>query len=616
MEFRPARLAAMALIALLAACQVPTPKEASDGPHRGAPLREAPSNLEDANAQLAALAEPVRTERALQWARYYLVNQRAQDASDLLDRIADSAQSQDQRYRWLWLRAQCWLALQKPERALELLDGSRSTIDGLDAQRRARLKLLHADALALDGQLMDSVSERVAVDALLDRDDQRYSRKLTWEALMSLPMDTLENRSEQASGDLRGWLELALLYRDPQADIDNQVQRLSQWREQWPNHPAALQLPEMVGAMRKAARQRPQRVAVLLPESGNLSTAADAIRDGMMTGYYSAEEAGNPTPDLRFYDVSNADVSAVFQRAVEDGAQFVVGPLAKEQVAELAAQGAPPVTVLALNYLDQGSRDAPLFQFGLAPEDEARQVARQAWREGHRQVGVLYPESDWGRRVSGAFMNAWRERGGEVSLESGFTDENMGDTVRNLMEAARERQGGPTKDRYGRKTEYQPRIGEDMSFLFMVASPNQGRQIKPLLNFHYGRRLPVYTTSYIYDGTPAPRRDQDLDGVRFVDMPWILYQDTRLHRLAEETWPEGHGRYNRLFAMGVDAYRLQARLSMLRSLSGAELPGVTGNLHLEGARLVRDGNWAVFRRGEPEPLPRISGRRAGEPVRD
>ena len=256
---------------------------------------------------------------------------------------------------------------------------------------------------------------------------------------MSLPMDTLENRSEQASGDLRGWLELALLYRDPQADIDNQVQRLSQWREQWPNHPAALQLPEMVGALRKAARQRPQRVAVLLPESGNLAPAAEAIRDGMMTGYYSAEEAGNPTPDLRFYDVSNADVSAVFQRAVEDGAQFVVGPLAKEQVTELAARGAPPVTVLALNYLDQGSRDAPLFQFGLAPEDEARQVARQAWREGHRQVGVLYPESDWGRRVSGAFMNAWRERGGEVSLESAFTDENMGDTVRNLMEAARER---------------------------------------------------------------------------------------------------------------------------------------------------------------------------------
>ena len=178
MEFRPARLAAMALIALLAACQVPTPKEASDGPHRGAPLREAPSNLEDANAQLAALAEPVRTERALQWARYYLVNQRAQDASDLLDRIADSAQSQDQRYRWLWLRAQCWLALQKPERALELLDGSPLLARRLVAQEPRALAAAHLAVLALPVLLDDAAVDvvwvhlrgaRNRVEARLDR---------------------------------------------------------------------------------------------------------------------------------------------------------------------------------------------------------------------------------------------------------------------------------------------------------------------------------------------------------------------------------------------------------------------------------------------------------------
>ena len=159
----------------------------------------------------------------------------------------------------------------------------------------------------------------------------------------------------------------------------------------------------------------------------------------------------------------------------------------------------------------------------------------------------------------------------------------------------------------GRRAEYQPSRGDNMSFLFMVANPNQGRQLKPLLNFHYARNLPVYATSYIYDGTPAPRRDQDLDGVRFVDMPWILYQDTRLHQLARETWPEGHGRYNRLFAMGVDAYRLQARLYLLRTVAGSDLPGVTGNLHLDGARLVRESDWAEFRRGQPQPLPRFGG---------
>ena len=103
----------------------------------------------------------------------------------------------------------------------------------------------------------------------------------------------------------------------------------------------------------------------------------------------------------------------------------------------------------------------------------------------------------------------------------------------------------------------------------------------------------------------APRRDQDLDGVYFLDMPWILYEGTKLHRMAEATWPDGHGRYARLFAMGVDAYRLQARLYLLRNLQDSTLPGVTGTLRLDGARLVRESDWAVFRNGEAIPVPRV-----------
>ncbi len=77
--------------------------------------------------------------------------------------------------------------------------------------------------------------------------------------------------------------------------------------------------------------------------------------------------------------------------------------------------------------------------------------------------------------------------------------------------------------------------------------------------------------------------------------------------MADETGPDGHGRYARLFAMGVDAYRLQARLYLLRNLADSSLPGVTGSLRLNGARLVREFNWAVFRNGEPVPLPQVTG---------
>lgn len=606
MELRQARLALVAIVFAVAGCaQLPSPQR-SPSTKEVVPAREAPDQLSAASGQLSQLSGTARIDTALAWAQYYLTHERADDAGTLLDQVDGGSLDQPQRYHWLRLRVQVWLAQQRPDQAIVLFDQYRGTISGLDAQRRASLNLLRADALALNGQLMASLRERVAADPLLSDDDQRYNRKVTWEALMALPLETLEEGAGNSSGDLRGWLELALLYRDPQANIDAQVSRLREWRGQWPNHPAAQQLPEMVNALQTAARERPQQVAVLLPEQGPLAGAAEAIRDGLMTGYYSAQEAGNPTPQLRFYDVSGGDVQALYQRAVSDGAEFVIGPLAKDSVAQLATLGAPPVTTLALNYLDDNSGNASVFQFGLAPEDEARQAARQALREGHRYAGVLYPESDWGMRVSQAFMAAWQQGGGQITAQRSFTDDTIGTSVKGLMDSARAQQseiGLGTAPR----TEYEPHPGADMSFVFLVASPNEGRQIKPALNFHYARQLPVYSTSYIYDATPSPRRDQDLDGVRFLDMPWVLYQNSRLHQMAEKTWPEGHGRYARLFAMGVDAYRLQARLSMLRHLPGSELPGVTGTLHLQGVRLVRESNWAVFQHGEPVPLPRVSG---------
>ncbi len=610
MEFRQARLAALALVLALAGCsQLPSPGGSTA--KEPAPLREAPRQISDASDRLAQLAEPVRTDTALDWARYYLVNDRADAAGELLDQVGDGALSRDQRFRWLQLRAQAWMAGQRPDRALALLDDYRSDVDGFDAQRRARLNLLRADAQALNGELMKSLRQRVAVDPLLNDDDQAYNRELTWEALMRLPLETLEARAEDTSGELRGWLELALLYRDPQANIDGQVQRLARWRESWPDHPAARRLPETVRALQRAARERPQRVAILLPESGPLAPAAEAIRDGMMTGYYSAEEAGNPTPDLRFYDVSDADVRSVFQRAVDDGAEFVVGPLSKDNVAELARMGTPPVTVLALNYLDQDSENAPIFQFGLAPEDEARQIARQSLDDGDRQAGVLYPRSAWGQRVAEAFVAAWQDGGGEIIVQRSFTEDTIGETVEELLDTARAREGQRRvtsfSDPRARRPEEWP---QSLDFLFLVADPNEGRQIKPALNFHYARDLPVFATSHIYDGTLAPRRDQDLDGVHFLDMPWILYEGTKLHRMAEETWPDGHGRYARLFAMGVDAYRLQARLYLLRNLADSALPGVTGTLRLDGARLVRESDWAVFRDGKAVPVPRGSDGRS------
>src|SRR5690606_6929287 len=121
----------------------------------------------------------------------------------------------------------------------------------------ARLALLRADALALNDNLMESLKERVEIQPRLGRSDRAYNQQMTWQALLRVPRNQLQQEAEGASGDLLGWLELADIYRDAQAGLDDQVARMNDWQRRWPQHPAQAQLPETLNAMRRAAQERP-----------------------------------------------------------------------------------------------------------------------------------------------------------------------------------------------------------------------------------------------------------------------------------------------------------------------------------------------------------------------
>jgi outer membrane PBP1 activator LpoA protein len=460
----------------------------------------------------------------------------------------------------------------------------------------------------MKGDLTGSLQQRVATHPLLEDKDQDYNHGMIWQLLMQLSNAELADAIEDSSGDLRGWLTLARLYRDPIADLDAQVSRLNQWSAQWRTHPAIDDVPDMLDALEKAVSERPSKVAILLPATGPLKNAGKALQEGIMTAYYRHKQDGNP-PVLRFYDSGGDDILALYQQAVQDGADFILGPLAKDKAATIASQGTLPVTTLALNYIDQGELPENFFQFGLAPEDEARQIALQGAREGASQAGILYPEGEWGERVAQAFAQEWQSLGGTVTVTRTYQEgPTLGDTVKELLLVAQSQSRGQAVSRFtSLDMDIQPRRRQDMGFLFLLANPDQGRQVKPALNFHYAKDLPVYSTALIHSGESNPRRDQDLNGVRFVDMPWMLSnEDSELRRMSNEQWPEGHGRYERLFAMGIDAYRLQSRVFLLSTLPSSELPGVTGRLSMKQQRIVRELNWGVFINGEARPLPKVA----------
>ncbi|WP_428820562.1 penicillin-binding protein activator [Microbulbifer sp. MCCC 1A16149] len=469
------------------------------------------------------------------------------------------------------------------------------------------LRNLRADLWSLMGDIDSGIAERQRIAPLaLDDEAIAINNDGLWQLLTQLPSSELKQRAaESLDSKMRAWYQLALLGRDTQADISTQLTALSRWRQQWPSHTAVSHPPQALQLLERLASQRAQNVALLLPLSGPLGNAGRAIRDGFMAAYYSALDAGAPTPQVKVYDTGTSQqFEEIYQTAVNNGAQAVIGPLDKSKVANLLATETLPVPTLALNYGDQGRLTDDLVQFGLAIEDEARQVARQAYRQGHRQAMILAPESSWGQRGLEAFTEEWNRLGGTVSESRNYRDNtNFSQLVSDslLISESKERER-ELRSKLAAPLKFTPRRRGDVDMLFVLAQPQQARQIKPMLSFFYAGELPVFSTSQIFAGNVDRQRDRDINGVRFTALPWLFEDDNKTKQnIVKQAAPAPA--FARLYALGADAFRLYPRLPILRQFPQQQVYGLTGALSLSAdGRIVREQIWTKIEKGAPVPI--------------
>src|SRR5205807_261775 len=223
-------------------------------------------------------------------------------------------------------------------------------------------------------------------------------------------------------------------------------------------------------------------IALLLPITGRAAAAAVSVRYGFMTAYYQTPTAERPR--VRVYDTGTHSVADALAQASQQGADFIVGPLTREEVAAAAAFSAPRAPLLALNFLPaEQPAPAQFYQYALSPEDEARLAARRILDDHHRRGVALVPAGDWGERGLDAFE-------------------------------------------------------------------------------------------------PDVRANEELDGLMFPDMPWMLGGDLAdaVHAATREAWPSGGPQRGRLFAFGFDAFRLAQALRRRGAPGDVSLAGLTGRL--------------------------------------
>jgi outer membrane PBP1 activator LpoA protein len=474
----------------------------------------------------------------------------------------------DDGLRFRLLRGEFTIADGRPAQALGDLNIADEAIPQALGVRWYRA---HAAALEASGDKFDAAAEYAMLESMQSKHDENATRARIHTLLTSLDDATLA----------RGAAALPLghpLYAAAGHMLTARGLPLP--------HPYARAASALSESTRPPADEDgyrpPLKLALLLPASGPVAVAASAVRDGFMTAYYAESRR---RPEIHVYDTADSAGGAVaaYKKAVADGNDFVVGPLGREQVSALFGQSDVSVPILALN---RAATPAPpgSQSFSLAPEDEGVAAAERLLSRKLLHAIAFTARDDNAVRALAAFREAYTQRGGSIVAEAVIADAgpNYGPILHDALTKA----------------------GDQYDAIFLALKAPAARLLATQLPTNGYRDVPRESTSLILSGGGNARLDQELDGIEYPELAWLLHSINGLPDAASlgSHLPSARGGGARLFAFGADAFRLSAYLESLTASPEASVRGATGALHLDGVGNVqRDSEWAVFSGGRGRP---------------
>ncbi|MEW5056787.1 MAG: penicillin-binding protein activator [Cycloclasticus sp.] len=500
--------------------------------------------------------------------------------------------------------AQVLLKQGKAEQSTQLLNN----IDQrqLSPAQRIRLLELSSDAFFQAGNLMESAIERIALDALLQQPSAKLRNQTSLlETLSLLSQQSLDFIRPTVSSTVAGWIELAGLLRQNNRFEPNSLE-VDLWKSLYPSHAANTQLLSTLASQAKTNFNTVNKLAVFLPSQGGFAKAAQSIRQGISAAAYNM--ADEWPLNIHFYDTSSASIEALYQQAIDEGMEAIIGPLDKTNAAKIAAIEALAIPVVSLNKASFNAQKN-YYEFSLNPEEDVTQTLSLAWLKGHEKALILSPQSAYGERLAQHFSTTWQQLGGQVLDAQSYPlkQADYSTVIKNLLQLDDSiHRFKQLRQRLNLNLTFNERRRHDADFVFLIAAPREGRLIKPQLRFHRAAKLPVFSNSKIYSAELNTVANRDLDGVSFCDIPWLIEAENPDDQALNESsklWPNTRGAHRRLLALGYDAYQIIPHLQRLRTNDFARLKGKTGIIAIQQNGLIkRQINCGYFQRGRIKSL--------------
>ena len=281
------------------------------------------------------------------------------------------------------------------------------------------------------------------------------------------------------------------------------------------------------------------RIGLLLPlESAQLGQAAQIVKAG-----FDSAAKRQPQADISVQALGDEQQAVTaYQTLVQEGASVIIGPLTREGAANVAQIATVPTVVL--NTLPTAvSGNKPVWSLALAVEAEVRQLQIIMRTDGRKLPLVIADGSPLSERMKKEFTEHWNKQGIPPQV---ISLAQLGSTMPETLAAA------------------------DSVFLALGAEESaQARSQLP-------QDMPAYATSMIV----AQQLNPVLTGVHYVDMPWLLMPEHPGNLDIQRSSSTLSPATERLYALGVDAFRLAWALGQGKSPASIRLDGVTGALSL------------------------------------
>ena len=566
----------------------------------------------EAGENAAATDTNISLEQLLQDAESALASSDYQGLRRSLARTSISDASAEQQVRWRILRARLALIDDDLLGAQTYLSLDSAVLRSVPRKWQARWFSARADFYLETGDRELALKLRIEMDRRLQAEERIANQRDLIVLLQGSTTELLEAlASETQIQPNVGWYELGKVLIANQDSLILRSIALNAWRQNWFTHPASVNLDKLLVMENDPSGSIINNIGVILPLSGPLAALGEAVQTGInLASTEYVFQTGRVAPQISYFDSATSEVTQIYSQAVSNGAQLVIGPLLKQEIAAVNALGLS-TPMLALNYLDDDAAQTKLFQLGLAVRDEVLFISEAAWGAGCLNALVMYADSEWSRNAFDDFTQHWNRLGGVV-LDSAQVskEDNLARIISRLVQVddAQVEQAKSFFNRELNASEYEEfrSLGRrsDAECLLLLVSDDQARLIRPLLAFYLANDLVTYGTSRINRPEFGREQNKDLDGIYWSDIPWLSSLSSTRQRLQLEPRYNTLRAYERLVALGVDAFNIFPYLTQLRANPDITVRATTGELRLtEGQQIRRTPELMRFIDGDLTIVP-------------